>query len=334
MTIPIPVLDDRSFDQLVAEAKARIPVHTPEWTNLNDSDPGITIVELFAFLTENLLYRSNRIPEANRIKFLTMLGVSLQPASPGSGLVTFSNDRGPLQPPLALPAGTALQAGQVPFISTIGLDVLPVTAAPYYKAPQTLDTATQAQYQLLYQTFLDSSSDVLTFYQPVALPSPATGTPDPVVDLGDPVNGTIDRSLWLAILAPKNTDPNDVRAAIAGQTLSIGVYPATQTPGEVLAPMTTGGPGVDPGLVFEIAAPESDPSGYGIGPANYARLPITYADPVLQAPGPRARPRPPPRGTAPAGAAVSAGSARRQPPPYWPPTLPAVSRQAASPGSG
>ena len=118
MTIPIPVLDDRSFDQLVAEAKARIPVHTPEWTNLNDSDPGITIVELFAFLTENLLYRSNRIPEANRIKFLTMLGISLQPASPGNGLVAFSNDRGPLQPPLALPAGTALQAGQVPFLTT------------------------------------------------------------------------------------------------------------------------------------------------------------------------------------------------------------------------
>jgi predicted phage baseplate assembly protein len=286
VTIPIPVLDDRSFDQLVAEAKARIPVHTPEWTNLNDSDPGITILELFAFLTENLLYRSNRIPEANRIKFLTMLGISLQPASPGNGLVTFSNDSGPLQPPLALPAGTALQAVQVPFLTTTGLGVLPVTAAPYYKAPQTLDTATQAQYQLLYQTFLDSSSDVLTFYQPVALPPPATGKPDPVIDLGDPVNGTIDRSLWLAILGPKNTDPDLVRAAIAGQTLSIGIYPATQTPGEVLAPMTTGGPGVDPGLVFEIAAPEPDLSaGYGIGPANYARLPITYADPVLQAPG-------------------------------------------------
>ena len=290
MTIPIPVLDDRSFDQLVAEAKARIPVHTPEWTNLNDSDPGITIVELFAFLTENLLYRSNRIPEANRIKFLTMLGISLQPASPGNGLVAFSNDRGPLQPPLALPAGTALQAGQVPFLTQTGLDVLPVTAAPYYKAPQTLDAATQAQYQLLYQTFLDSSSDVLTFYQPVALDPPATGKPDPVVDLGDPVNGTIDGSLWLAILAPQNISTDAVRAAIAGQTLSIGVYPATQTPGEVLTPMTTGGPGVDPGLVFEIAAPEPDPTGlsgpgYGIGPANYARLPITYADPILQAPG-------------------------------------------------
>jgi len=290
VTIPIPVLDNRSFDQLVAEAKARIPVHTPEWTNLNDSDPGITIVELFAFLTENLLYRSNRIPEANRIKFLTMLGVSLQPASPGNGLAVFSNDRGPLQPPLGLAAGTQVRAGQVPFLVQDGLAVLPVTAVPYYKAPQALDATTQAQYQLLYQTFLDSSSDVLTFYQPVALAPPATGKPDPVVDLGDPVNGTIDRSLWLAIMAQPGADTGDVRAAIAGQTLSIGVYPATQTPGQVLAPMTTGGPGVDPGLVFEIAAPEPDPTatsdtGYGIGPANYARLPISYADPVLQAPG-------------------------------------------------
>lgn len=290
MTIPIPVLDDRSFDQLVTEAKARIPVHTPEWTNLNDSDPGITIVELFAFLTENLLYRSNRIPEANRLKFLTMLGISLQPASPGNGLVAFSNDRGPLQPPLGLPAGTQVKAGQVPFLVQNGLAVLPVSAITYYKAPLTLDPATQAQYQLLYQTFLNSSSDVLTFYQPVALDPPATGKQDPVVNLGDPVNGTIDRSLWLAIVAQPGADTDAVRCAIAGQTLSIGVYPATQTPGQVLTPMTTGGPTVDPGLVFEIAAPQPDPTGfsgpgYGIGPANYARLPISYADPVLQAPG-------------------------------------------------
>jgi hypothetical protein len=286
VTIPVPVLDDRSFDQLVAEAKARIPVHTPEWTNLNDSDPGITIVELFAFLTENLLYRSNRIPEANRLKFLTMLGISLQPASPGQGLVAFSNDRGPLQPPLGLAAGTQVRAGQVPFLLQGGLAVLPVTAAAYYKAPQTLDAATQATYQQLYQTFLDTPSDVLTFYLPVALDQPTTGKQDPVVDL----NATIDRSLWLAILAQPGADPDAVRASIGGQTLSIGVYPARQAAGQVLAPMTTGGPGVDPGLVFEIAAPQPDPTGlsgpgYGIGPANYARLQVTYADPVLQAPG-------------------------------------------------
>src|SRR5215471_18902897 len=101
MTIQVPALDDRSFTQLVKEVRARVGVHTPEWTNLNESDPGITLVELFAFLTENLLYRSNRIPEANRLKFLSMLGIALQPPTPGVGLVTIDNTKGPLQPPLA-----------------------------------------------------------------------------------------------------------------------------------------------------------------------------------------------------------------------------------------
>jgi hypothetical protein len=290
MTIPVPMLDDRSFDDLVTEAKARIGVHTPEWTNLNDSDPGITIVEVFAFLTENLLYRSNRIPEANRLKFLTMLGISLQPASPANGLVTFSNDRGPLQPPLVVPADSQVRAGQVPFLVTNGLDVLPVSVLAYYKAAQTLDAATQTRYQQLYQTFLNTPSDVLSFYLPVALDVPATGKLDPVLDLGDAVNGPIDRSLWLALLAPQGIDTDLVRAAIGGQTLSIGVYPAAQTPGMTLPPMMTGGPGVDPGLVFEIAAPAPDPtalsgSPYGIGPPNYTRLQPSYADPVLQSPG-------------------------------------------------
>ena len=47
MPLTVPNLDDRNFEQLVAETRARIPVHTPEWTNLNDSDPGITLVQLF-----------------------------------------------------------------------------------------------------------------------------------------------------------------------------------------------------------------------------------------------------------------------------------------------
>ncbi len=110
------------------------------------------------------------------------------------------------------------------------------------------------------------------------------------MDLGDPVNGTIDRALWIALLAPKNVDLDTVRSAIAGQTLSIGVYPATGITGAVLPPATTGSATTDPGLIFEIAAPEPDPTGlagpgFGIGPANYARLPISYADPVLQSPG-------------------------------------------------
>ncbi|HXH78128.1 putative baseplate assembly protein [Nocardioides sp.] len=292
MTIPIPALDDRSYAQLVREVRARVPVHTPEWTNLNESDPGVTILELFSFLTENLLYRGNRIPEANRLKFLNMLGIGLQPASPGVGLVTISNDKAPL-PMLPVPVGSEVRAGQVPFLTANPVAVLPVTAAAYYKQPQQLDAATLAHYQLLYQTFLESDADVLTFYRSVSLDPPATGKPDPVVDLGDQLNGTIDRSLWVALLGQAGRESADVRRAIAGQTLSIGVYPEVALPGKVLPPLHTDVGSLDPGLVVEIAAPEPDPTdpldvagqGLGVGGPRYTRLPVTYAEPVLESPG-------------------------------------------------
>ena len=73
MPIQIPNLDDRRYQELLDEALARIPVYTPEWTNFNKSDPGVTMIEVFAFLTESLLYRSNQIPERNRKKFLQVI---------------------------------------------------------------------------------------------------------------------------------------------------------------------------------------------------------------------------------------------------------------------
>ena len=291
MTIEIPVLDDRSYDQLVAEARSRIAVHTPEWTNLNPSDPGITMLELFSFLTDSLLYRSNRIPLANRLKFLTMLGISLQPPTPGIGLITFSNAKGSLEPPLGLPAGTEVRAGQTRFATTTPLAVLPVTAQTYYKKPERPDAATMARYQVIFQTFLETDTDQLSFYSPIQLDEPATGKPDPVVDLGDAENGTIDGSLWLAVLAPQNADLDAVRSAIAGQSLSIGVYPASSVPGRVIPPQRSGSADVDPGLVVEIAAPEpdlADPfglTGFGVGPPRYTRLPPSYAEAVLDSPG-------------------------------------------------
>ena len=90
MALPIPNLDDRTFADLVAEALALIPGVAPEWTNHNPSDPGITIVELLAFLTESLIYRINRISDAQKIAFLRLLngapgGVAWAPA-PGVAL--------------------------------------------------------------------------------------------------------------------------------------------------------------------------------------------------------------------------------------------------------
>jgi len=95
MPLAPPVIDDRRFAQLVDETLARARVHTPEWTNFNQSDPGVTLVQLFSFLTENILYRANLTPERQRIKFLQLLRVPLAAAAAAQGLVAIRNERGP-----------------------------------------------------------------------------------------------------------------------------------------------------------------------------------------------------------------------------------------------
>jgi len=131
MPLTIPTLDTRRYQDLLDEALARIPVHNPEWTNFNRSDPGVTLIEVFAFLTETLLYRANQIPERNRRKFLSLLGVPLQPASSARGIVAVSS-AGPRQT-IVLNAGLEVRAGEVPFRLTQGLDVLPIEARAFFK---------------------------------------------------------------------------------------------------------------------------------------------------------------------------------------------------------
>jgi predicted phage baseplate assembly protein len=93
MPLPSPNLDDRSFQDLVEEVLARIPAHTPEWTNFEgESDPGITFVELFAFIADNVTYRANRVPELNRLKFLQLMGLRLQPANAAQGVVIVKSE--------------------------------------------------------------------------------------------------------------------------------------------------------------------------------------------------------------------------------------------------
>jgi hypothetical protein len=73
MPINLPNLDDRRYADLIQEARSTIPSHAPEWTNYNASDPGITIVELFAYLFEMLIYRQNRVTDANVRAFLKLI---------------------------------------------------------------------------------------------------------------------------------------------------------------------------------------------------------------------------------------------------------------------
>ncbi len=79
MTLPTPTLDDRRFQDIVDEAKRLIPRYCPEWTDHNLSDPGVALIELFAWMTEMILYRLNQVPDKHYTKFLELMGIRLFP---------------------------------------------------------------------------------------------------------------------------------------------------------------------------------------------------------------------------------------------------------------
>ncbi len=94
MPLEAPKLDTRTFDEIYREALLRIPRYTPEWTDFNESDPGVTLLQLFSWLTEMMLYEMNQIPERNYIKFLQLLNMELRPAQPATAKLTFTVPEG------------------------------------------------------------------------------------------------------------------------------------------------------------------------------------------------------------------------------------------------
>jgi predicted phage baseplate assembly protein len=111
MPLTTPKLDDRRFQDIVDEAKKRIPHYCKEWTDHNVSDPGITLVELFAWMTEIILYRMNQVPDLHYIKFMEMLGISLKGPEPAKVPVTFWLSA-PQPNPVMIPAGTEVASTQ------------------------------------------------------------------------------------------------------------------------------------------------------------------------------------------------------------------------------
>lgn len=108
--IPPPKLDDRTFNDIVEEAISMIPRYAPEWTNHNASDPGITMIELAAWMTDLLVYRLNRVPEKNYVAFLNMLGVSLRAPRAAKALLQFQLVEGATRQ--RIPAGTQVATPQ------------------------------------------------------------------------------------------------------------------------------------------------------------------------------------------------------------------------------
>lgn len=231
MPIRPPSLDDRSFDDLVEELLARIPAHTPEWTNPRLGDPGRTLIELFAWLTDALLYRANLIPERQRLVFLKLLGASLRPAQSARGLVSIFFKEDTLKTKDDIRVRTiqpyARLTGPTNFETRTELTVLPVTAEMFYKRQFNQDEIAAMQ------DLLDGLQKV---YQLDGRPVPyattpvfAGGAPEP--DGFDLAQRTVDGSLWIALLAPKPELTADARKALGSAVaLSVGVAPAIKTP--------------------------------------------------------------------------------------------------------
>ena len=89
MALPAPNLDDRTFQDIVDEAKRLIPRYCPEWTNHNVSDPGVALIELFAWMSEMVLFRLNQVPDRLYVHFLNLVGIEPFPPSVARADLTF-----------------------------------------------------------------------------------------------------------------------------------------------------------------------------------------------------------------------------------------------------
>lgn len=122
-----PNLDDRTWREIVDQARALIPRYAPEWTDHNPSDLGMTLIELFAWLVEGMIYRLNRVPEKNYIAFLNLLGITRAPARPATVRLTCAAGTA-----MTLPKGSQVateqteQSAAVVFETDAELRVLPL----------------------------------------------------------------------------------------------------------------------------------------------------------------------------------------------------------------
>lgn len=126
MTLPIINLDNKTFEQLVEEARKYIPIYAPQWTDHNLHDPGITLVDLFAWLTEMQLYSLNLVTGRHLVKYLSLLGVCPEGARPARADVRLT-----ALDFIEIPAGTLFytqQTGDTGMVFESGetVEILPV----------------------------------------------------------------------------------------------------------------------------------------------------------------------------------------------------------------
>jgi predicted phage baseplate assembly protein len=126
MSLPTPNLDDRRFQDLVDDAKRLVQQRCPEWTDHNVSDPGVTLIETFASMVDQLLYRLNRVPNNNYLRFLDLLGVRLFPPTAARVDLTFwlsAPQREVVRIPLDTQVATVRTETEDPVIFTVAREL-------------------------------------------------------------------------------------------------------------------------------------------------------------------------------------------------------------------
>ena len=221
MPLPSPILDDRSYQQLRDELVRRIPVYAPEWTDHNASDPGITLVELFAFLGENLLFRFNQIPETTKLAYLKLLRIPMRAGGAGArdGGARAHGQRA-CRSAMGARRFRHRGAGSVSFETTTEVMAWPLTvaavariAAPVPTQPEAIDFANASI------DALDGLGDTQepAYYTTEHVPA------DPADPAAMPVNvrAAVDGALWIALLRTKTTDTTQLGRAL----VNIGFVP-------------------------------------------------------------------------------------------------------------
>lgn len=164
MSLPTPRLDDRSFQDIVDEAKRLIPRYLPEWTDHNLSDPGVALIELYAWMTESVIYRLNQLPEVLYVKFLELFGITLFPPTAAHADLSFHLSA-PVPEPVHVRAGTEVattSAGGIEPIVFITDHDLAITQ-PHLRSALTATASAPNRYRLAWDDLRFDGASVTCF---------------------------------------------------------------------------------------------------------------------------------------------------------------------------
>ncbi len=229
MPLPVPNLDDRRFDDLVKEAQARLATYLPELTHIAPGDPVHSFIDLFAWLTETILYRANLIPERQRRVFLNLLQIPVRPARPARGVVCVDAGPNSVQLNDLLRDGAQLAAGKQT-LTTLG-ELQPTNLSLQVAIKEKLAASALAAMGLTLQDLQEQFG-----LRKDELPSPFQPRN---FSLGEEVltlKNSLDAAFYLACIVPRQLDDqiDKLRKNLAGITLNIGIAPADELEGDAI----------------------------------------------------------------------------------------------------